>query len=119
LIVGEIVKVTVRRLWSEGQRVAKREWRGLYSVTGYLCIIESKGELLNRTYRSAHLYGEEGLWKDKDGKLEGEIIPELIDAAVISFGGRRMIITGLETRCIGGSHITFAQTWMVDIEKDG
>jgi hypothetical protein len=112
------VKVTVRRLWSYGQRIIKREWPGLLKTTGYLCIIESKGDLLNRTYRSAHLYGEEGLRKNEQGKLEGEILPELIDAAVISLRGRKMIITGLETVKHGDAHMTFAQTWMVDIEKD-
>ncbi|GIZ51089.1 hypothetical protein NCCP691_11030 [Noviherbaspirillum aridicola] len=93
------------RLWRDGIQVPRWQLAQLQPVAGELRIEENKDELLRRFLRVARLLGCTA------PDLGRDMLPPLVDAAVIYIKGDRISISGFER---GEMSQTYAQTWLVE-----
>lgn len=103
---GTEMMVKVEQLWRDGKQIPRWQYAQLKSVVGELRIQEGNDEYLRRHLRTAHLVQDQGR----------EVIPPLIDAAVLWIKDNRMIISGFER---GDMLPTYAQTWLVELLPSG
>lgn len=103
------MQVSVVRLWVNGKLVPRWQLAQLKPTIGDLSLKESRDEHLNRFQRSAHLFDSTGAINQR----KGELIPPLIDAAVLWIRDRRMTISGFERDEM--SSVTYAQTWLIEV----
>lgn len=95
--------VQVSRMWNNGILIPRWRRSTIQPVCGDLVLREGRDEFLRRTLRTAHLV-EPGQGR--------EVIPALVDAAVLSIMENRMTISGFERF---EAHPTVAQTWLVEL----
>lgn len=99
--------VNVVRLWEDGKLIPR--WRISYEkpVFGELVLREGHDEHLRRNLRIASLHNH----PPKAGEPL-DVIPPLVDAAVLYITDNRMSISGFER---GDMLPTVAQTWLVNL----
>lgn len=95
--------VQVLRMWNNGILIPRWRWSAIQPVRGHLLLREGRDEFLRRTLRTAHLF-EPGQGR--------ELIPPLVDAAVLSITENRMTISGFERF---EDYPTVAQTWLIEL----
>jgi hypothetical protein len=97
------MKVKVVRLRHEGKPHPRWRLSTLESVVGELRIEEAKDENLSRFMRRARLLNLV--------LQESEMLPPLIDAAVLWLKGNSLAITGFERI----ESTDYAQTWLIEV----
>jgi hypothetical protein len=97
------MQVQITCLRKEGKAYPRWQLANLASYTGELRIEESREENLSRFMRRARLLDHE------QDKLE--VLPPLMDAAVLWLKENKMAITGFERI----ESTDYAQTWLVEV----
>jgi hypothetical protein len=95
------VKVTCLR--KDGKPYPRWQLGTLTAVTGELRIEEARDEHLNRFMRCARLLDHTREYPD--------VLPPLIDAAVLWIKGHTMSVTGFERI----EQTDYAQTWLIEV----
>ncbi|WP_323491649.1 hypothetical protein [Undibacterium sp. RTI2.1] len=100
------MKAWVTRLWEDGKLIPKWRHSMVYPVLGELAFGECKNPLLRRRLHQANLYDV------SHGSANQDLIPPLVDAAVIHMGAEFIILSGLELDVFGKAS---AQTWRAQL----
>lgn len=103
------MKAWVTRLWEGGAQIPRWRYSGLRPVLGELCLMPFHSDQMRRHLHVAHIFSI------GHGKADVDLLPPLIDAAVVHMKGDFMTISGLESEM--GK--TCAQTWTVVMYREG